>query len=80
MLSKTINAILDSNKTEIKSQKDKHQSLIDTYFQNLLENFKGGNVDLPEAMRKKLIERDMILRQKNFEGISKAKERELEAL
>ena len=37
-------------------------------------------MDLPEAMRKKLIERDMILRQKNFEGLSGAKQRELDVL
>jgi hypothetical protein len=35
-----------------------------------MENVKTGNIELPEHMRKKLMLRDMLLRQKNFEEVS----------
>ena len=38
-----------------------------------MENVKAGNIEIPEFMRKKLIQLDMLLRQKNFEDVSYAK-------
>ena len=73
MISKTLNEILDSNKTVISTQENQYQSQVDKYLSNIMENVKAGNIEIPEFMRKKLIQLDMLLRQKNFEDVSYAK-------
>ena len=73
MISRTLNEILDSNKTVISTQENQYQSQVDKYLSNIMENVKAGNIEIPEFMRKKLIQLDMLLRQKNFEDVSYAK-------